>query len=137
MADGYHGVDAAASWRGASIYGELYYHTDDPVVAAGASASVKQIGANGQVGYFPPIPWVEEHVEVVGRVQYIDPNIGVNQPAPDSGSRELDGANPTWGNLFFDRGHDLEVQATYEIRNETKPCLAGQSRAQCPGATRS
>jgi hypothetical protein len=138
----YYGVDAAAWWRGASIYGEFYYHTDDPIVATGASASVKQIGVNGQVGYFPPIPWVEEHLELVGRVEYIDPNVSVKQPASDSGSRELDGANPTWGylglvfggNLFFDRGHDLKVQATYEIRNETKACLAGQSGAQCAGA---
>jgi hypothetical protein len=139
----YYGVDLAAWWRGASIYGEFYYHTDDPVVASGvdASARVKQIGANAQLGYFAPIPWVEEHLEIVARAEYIDPNITVKQPAPDSGSRELDGANPTWGyvgfvfggNLFFDRGHDLKVQATYEIRNETKSCLTGQSGAQCTG----
>jgi hypothetical protein len=140
----YLGADLAAYWHGVSIYGEFYYHVDEPLVTSGpdATALVKQIGANGQAGVFPPLPWVREHVEVVARVQYIDPDIGVRRPANDSGARDLDGSNPTWGyvgfvfggNLFWDRAHDLKLQSTYELRNETKLCLEGQSGDGCTGA---
>jgi hypothetical protein len=140
----YVGGDISAYWQGASIYGEAYYHVDEPLEATGpnAAALVKQMGFNGQAGYFLPIPWVREHLELVGRVEYIDPNIGVETPQNDAGERDLDQSNPTWGymgfvvggNLFWDRAHDLKLQASYEIRNETKRCLAGQTGAACTGA---
>jgi hypothetical protein len=99
------------------------------------------MGWNVQAGYFPPLPFTREHLEVVARVHYIDPNIGVKNPANDNGARDLDQSNPTRGyrgyvfglNLFVDRGHKLKLQASYEIRNETKRCLEGQSGNGCTG----
>ncbi len=140
----YFGADLAAYWRGASLYGEFYYHVDVPVFTTGpnAAAEVKQLGWNIQAGYFPPLPWVKEHLELVGRVEYIDPNIDVKKPTNDNGARDLDQSNPTWGfmgflfggNVFLNHEHTFKLQANYEIRNETKPCLAGQSGSKCTGA---
>lgn len=139
----YVSADAGVWWHGASLYGEFYYHVDQPVTTAGPNVTteVRQMGWNVQAGYFPPLPFTRQHLEIVGRVHYIDPNIGVEKPANDNGARDLDQSNPTWGytgyvvglNLFLDRGHDLKVQASYEIRNETKRCLEGQSGDGCTG----
>lgn len=140
----YVGADLGAWYRGASLYGEFYYHVDDPVETMGpnATARVRQLGWNVQAGYFPPIPWVKEHLEIVGRVEYLDPDMDVKKPANDNGARDLDASNPTWGFMGFQVGlnyyvfhsHWLKAQATYEIRNETKPCLDGQSGSACTGA---
>lgn len=139
----YVGADLGAWWYGASIYGEVYYHVDEPLITSGPNATtmVKQLGWNVQAGYFLPLPWVREHVEIVGRIQRIDPNIGVTQPANDNGARDLDQSNPTWGymgfvlgaNVFLNHDHDFKLQASYEIRNETKRCLEGQSGDGCTG----
>jgi hypothetical protein len=140
----YVGADTALYWEGASLYSEFFYHVDQPLFKTGPNATteVRQIGWNVQAGYFPPIRWVKDHVEAVARVEYIDPDIEVKKPTNDSGSRELTGANPTWGytgylfgaNLFYDYGHRLKLQGNYEIRNENKPCLLGQTGSQCTGA---
>jgi hypothetical protein len=139
----YVGADLAAYWHGASLYGEFYYHVDEPTDAgmAGSSARVKQLGWNVQAGYFLPLPWVREHLELVGRVNYIDPNIDVKQPTNDSGARDLDASNPQWGymgflvglNYYLFHTHFLKAQASYEIRNETKRCLLGQMDPNCTG----
>lgn len=137
----YVGADLAAYWYGASLYGEFYYHVDEPTDAMGSAARVKQMGWNVQAGYFLPLPWIREHVEVVGRVEYIDPNIDVKVPANDSGARDLDQSNPTWGymgflvgaNYYLFHTHQLKAQLNYEVRNETKRCLAGQMDPNCTG----
>lgn len=140
----YIGADLGAWWRGASLYGEFYYHVDDPVEATGpnATARVKQLGWNVQAGYFLPVPWVKEHLEIVARVQALDPNIDVKTPANDNGARDLDASNPTWGFMGFQFGanyylfhsHTLKAQVAYEVRNETKRCLEGQTGSGCTGA---
>jgi hypothetical protein len=142
----YVGGDTAFYYEGASLYGEMFYHVDQPLFKTGPNASteIKQVGWNVQAGYFPPIPWVKEHIELVGRVEFIDPDTEVKKPTNDSGARELTGANPTWGytgilfgaNIFHDYGHRLKLQTNYEIRNETKPCLEGQTGSQCTGAVK-
>lgn len=139
----YVGADLGAWYRGASLYAELYYHVDDPITTVGPTAGtqVKQLGWNIQAGYFPPLPWVEEHLEVVARAEYIDPNIGVKTPVNDNGARDLDQSNPTWGymgflfgaNYFLNHAHTLKAQLHYEVRNETKRCLAGQVDPSCTG----
>ncbi|MFT3766079.1 MAG: hypothetical protein QM820_11265 [Minicystis sp.] len=139
----YIGADLGAWWRGASIYGEVYYHVDDPVAATGpdATSRVKQLGWNVQAGYFLPLPWVREHLELVARVEYLDPNIDVKTPANDNGARDLDASNPTWGFMGFQLGanyylfhsHTLKAQVIYEVRNETKRCLEGQMDPNCTG----
>lgn len=140
----YVGADLGLWWRGASIYGELYYHVDQPTETTGpnASARVKQIGWNVQAGYFLPVPWVKEHLEIVARAEHLDPNVDVKQPANDNGARDLDASNPTWGFMGFQFGlnyylfhsHALKAQLVYEIRNETKRCLEGQADPNCTGA---
>jgi hypothetical protein len=140
----YVGADLAAYWEGASLYGEFYYHIDDPIAVPGSPLGqrVKQVGWNVQAGYFPPVPWVREHLEAVARVQFFDPATDVVHPNGDSGSRDLNQSNPTWGyvgyvfglNYFFNHRHTLKAQVSYEIRDETKPCLQGQTEPNCTGA---
>jgi len=139
----YAGADVAAYWEGASLYGEFYYHVDDPIPVPGAATGqrVRQLGWNVQAGYFPPLPWVREHLEAVARVEFFDPNTDVLHPTNDSGARDLDQTNPTWGymgyvfgaNYFLNHKHTLKAQASYEIRNETKQCLLGQTLPNCTG----
>lgn len=150
----YIGGDAGAWFQGASLYAEIYRRTDKPsCVAAGEKGTACPAGAvppapitgegwNIQLGYFPHLPWVHDHVEIVGRVQRFDPYVEVTEPGADAGERELDQSNPTWGymgyvvglNVFpLSWGHNFKVQASYEIRNETKRCLAGQSGKGCTG----
>lgn len=139
----YLGADLAAYYRGASLYAELYYHVDDPLTTVGPSATtrVRQMGWNVQAGYFLPLPWVREHLEIVGRVEQFDPNMDVKAPVNDNGARDLDQSNPTWGymgflfgaNYFLNHSHTLKAQVSYEVRNETKRCLAGQVDPGCTG----
>lgn len=150
----YVGGDIGVWWQGASLYGEIYRRTDKPnCVAAGDKgtpcargvvppAPITAEGWNIQLGYFPHLPWIHEHIEIVGRVQRFDPYVEVKKPGADAGERELDQSNPTWGymgyqvglNVFpLDWGHNLKVQASYEIRNELKKCLAGQAGNACTG----
>ncbi len=139
----YAGADLAAYWEGASLYGEFYFHTDVPMPVPGQMLGlrVRQLGWNVQAGYFPPLPWVREHLEAVARVEFFDPATDVLHPQNDSGARDLNQANPTWGylgyvfgaNYFLNHKHTLKAQATYEIRNETKQCLIGQTLPNCTG----
>jgi hypothetical protein len=150
----YYGADVAAYWEGFSFYAELYHRTDrsdcsaDPTAPSSCPtgttppAAVTAAGFNMQAGYFPPLPWVREHLEVEGRVERFDPDIEVTTPGADSGSRDLTQANPTWGYVgiigglsvfLFERGHDLKLQTSYEIRDETKRCLEGQTGNACTG----
>jgi hypothetical protein len=144
----YVGADLAAYWEGASLYGEFFYHYDDPIAVTDPTTMmpakgqrVVQMGFNVQAGYFPPLPWVREHLEPVVRVEYFDPNIDVKTPTNDSGERDLTGANPTWGylgyvvglNYYLNHRHTAKAQLSYEIRNETKQCLKGQMLPNCTG----
>ena len=77
----------------------------------------------------------------MARVEQFDPYIEVQHPGLDAGERDLDQANPTWGYLGYSSGstcfrlwgHNLKLQASYEVRNELKRCLAGQSGGGCTG----
>jgi hypothetical protein len=137
------GGDIAAYWQGASLYGEIFYHVDNPIAVPGTPVGdrIRQVGANLQGGYFLPLPWVQEHVELVVRVEFFDPATDVTHPNGDSGSRDLNQSNPTWGylgyvlgvNYFLDHRHTAKAQVSYEIRDETKPCLLGQVEPHCTG----
>jgi hypothetical protein len=136
------GADLAAYYQGASLYAEFFYHLDDPIPFMGTTgARVLQIGWNVQAGYFPPLPWVREHLEVAARVQSFDPNVDVKHPTADAGERDLTGSNPTWGyigyvfglNYFLNHRHTVKAQASYEIRNETKQCLSADMPPNCHG----
>lgn len=137
------GGDLAAYFRGASLYAEVYRRVDTPIDAAKAGVKVTATGLNVQVGYFAPIGWVERHVEVVARFQTFDPFTQTKHPPnADPSERDLDSTgNPSWGyrgfvggvNVFPNERNDVVFQASYEVRNETKPCLVGQSGATCTG----
>jgi len=150
----YVGGDVSVWFEGASLYAEIYRRTDRPNCADDASkgplcptgtsapAPITAEGFNIQAGYFPHLPWIHEHVEVIARVERLDPYVEVTQPGADAGERDLDQSNPTWGymgyvfglNLFpLSWGHGLKLQGSYEIRNELKRCLQGQSGSGCTG----
>lgn len=142
----YLGADLGIWFRGASLYAEYYHRDDRPTpgdaaVAAGVTAKVTAEGFNVQVGYFAPLPWVEEHLELAARVHRFDPNKQIKQPNADPGARDLDQSNPLWGyqgytlgvNVFPRASHELKLQASYELRNETKRCMAGQTGSGCTG----
>lgn len=137
----YVGADLAAYWHGASLYGEFFFHYDDPYPddMGVTGARVVQRGFNVQAGYFLPVPWVREHLEAVARVEYFDPNIDVK--VPNLGDMDLTGSNPTWGymgyvlglNYFLNHKHTAKAQLSYEIRNETKKCLQSDMQPNCHG----
>jgi hypothetical protein len=137
----YLGADLGFWWEGFSLYAEYYHRKDQPVDTTPDAQGVTAEGFNAQVGYFPPLPFVREHLELAFRVQRFDPDKEVPNPGGDSGARDLDQSNPTWGYLgltfglngYADRGHHLKMQASYEMRNETKRCLQGQSGDTCTG----
>jgi hypothetical protein len=134
------GADLAAYWEGASLYGEFFYHVSTGY-APNNNPPITQLGWNIQAGYFPPIPWVREHLEVVARVQFFDPY--TQQTAPEAGTTQLSQTNPEQGymgyvfglNYFLNHKHTLKVQASYEIRDQTKQCLQGETLAKnnCTG----
>ena len=137
------GADLAAYFRGASLYAELYHRTDTPIDTAKAGVKVTAEGLNVQLGYFAPVGWVERHLEVVARFQTFDPfKQTKNPPNADPSERDLDSTgNPSWGyrgfgfgvNVFPEGRNNVVFQANYEVRNETKPCLTGQSGPTCTG----
>lgn len=108
---------------------------------------VKVVGYNLQAGAFLPLRWFEDHLELVARHQSLDPNTHVSQPD----SFDLTATNPTQGYQTIELGvnwflgglrpkapragaaHNAKIQATYEIRNETKKCMAGQTEPGCTG----
>jgi|GEM_PF-3392777 len=170
----YLGVDLAAFWYGASLYAELYDRRDRTLEArapvTGLSGDsllgicrrrakpgddpnamgidvVHAQGYNVQLGAFPPLRFLDQHIELVARHQFIDPNTKVAQPD----GFDIDATNPTQGFRSFEFGvswyiaglrpdaprqgaaHNAKIQASYEFRNETKKCMAGQVEPYCTG----
>jgi hypothetical protein len=131
------GADLAAFWEGASLYGEFFYHVDSGYKLNNnpAPPTITQIGWNVQAGYFLPVPWVREHLELIARVESFDPWKEVTQP--DGGAVQLSATNPEQGymgyvfglNYFLNHRHNAKVQVTYEIRDQTKQCLMGETLA--------
>lgn len=139
------GADLGLWWEGASLYAEYFRRTDRGDNSQPANPPpITSEGFNVQVGYFPPAPWTQEHLEIVGRFERFDPFVETKTPGHDAGERDLDQSNPTWGyqgyvfgvNVFPTKVHDVKLQASYEIRNETKKCLQGESGAGCTGFIR-
>jgi len=137
------GADLAAYWEGASLYGEFFYRVDTGYAlnSMPAPTNIKMLGWNVQAGYFPPLPWVREHLEVALRMEQFDPAIEVTQP--DGTAIQLSATHPEQGymgylfglNYFLTHRHTAKVQVSYEIRDQTKQCLQGQSLAMnnCTG----
>lgn len=133
----YLGADASFLWRGLSLYGEFYQRKDEPEDQEARDAKVPVVTARGfnvQAGYFVPAPYVEEHLELVARLQQLDPNLEVKDPP---GRDDLTTANPSQGfrglgvgiNWFIRGNHLAKLQAFYEFRSELKKCLPGQRKA--------
>lgn len=132
------GADGSFIWHGFSLYAELFYKQDRPEDAAAEAAGVTKVTAQGfnvQAGYVPPLPYAEEHFELIARFHQLDPNKEVKEPPPRD---NLALSNPVQGfqgigfglNWFAERSHAGKLQAYYEIRNELKKCLQGQRNAQ-------
>jgi hypothetical protein len=130
----YLGADASFLWRGLSVYGEFYQRKDDPEDQAARDAGVQVVTARGfnvEAGYFVPVGYAEEHLQLVGRVQQLDPNREVKYPTPRD---DLTTTNPSQGfrgygvglNWYLRGTHFAKLQAFYEFRNELKKCLTGQ-----------
>lgn len=170
----YLGADLAGYWHGVSLYAEVYSRkdrgldvVDSPSGRSGSSLlgicerapkatdtpdTIEQVqakaeGYNIQLAGFLPLDWFEEHIELVARHQYIDPNTKVENPD----GYDIDATNPTQGFRSFEFGlnwfidglradylhpggaHNAKVQISYEIRNEVKECMTGQEQPNCTG----
>ena len=134
----YAGADGSFIFQGASLYAELYYRRDAPENQAATDSGIAEVtafGYNVQAGYFPPLPYARDHVEVAVRFQRFDPNR--EQSEPPKGD-DLTSSNPVQGfqglgfglNWFAHRGHGAKIQAYYELRNELKKCMSGQRNAE-------
>jgi hypothetical protein len=135
----YVGADASFLFQGFSLYGEYYQRKDTPDSdAPDTQTTVTAQGFNVQAGFFLPVTYVRDHIEVVGRFQRFDPNKQAKTVAPHD---DLNSANPTQGfqgvgfglNWFARRSHAAKVQASYELRSELKKCLDGQKEPNCTG----
>lgn len=134
----YVGADASFLFHGFSLYTEFYRRQDTPEDDAARASGVTKVtalGFNVQAGFFPPVTYARDHVEVAVRFQQFDPNQETKEPG---GGDDLTISNPTQGfrglgfglNWYAHRGHGAKVQTFYELRNELKQCLAGQRTAE-------
>jgi len=105
------GADLGVWYAGASLYGELLFAEDRSVQTP--SSVTRSLGLNVQAGYFPPLPFMREHVEIVGRVERLESRTERPLSAPQI--RET--TTLTWSaglNFFVDRGHLLKMQIFYQ-----------------------
>jgi hypothetical protein len=134
-----YGFDAALfTTFGLSAYGELYWRFTDETDYH-AAPSTESFGWLLQAGYFVPLPYVRDHLEIVARVQDFDPSTclsrGVTemaQSASDCGIRGIASATPeiyrdyqhtvafTGGLNWYQFGHGFKIQTTYTMNNEYK-----------------
>ena len=133
-----------ATGEGASLYGELFYHVDQPAL----QSRPERDGARSSRSAGTCRPATSRRSlgrastsSSSARVEYIDPDIDVKKPANDSGARELDGANPTWGYIGFLFGRNLfwttaTPQAPGELRDPQRDQALprGADRRKCTGA---
>jgi len=131
------GADASFIFQGASLYAEFYYRRDTPDGSTESAnlPRVTALGFNVQAGYFPPLPYARDHLEVGFRFQRLDPSREQKEfPLGD----DLTASNPVQGfqgigfglNWFAQRNHNTKVQAYYELRNELKKCAPGERKPE-------
>ncbi|MFO0625071.1 MAG: hypothetical protein U0325_05590 [Polyangiales bacterium] len=125
------GADVYFTGWGASLYGEFYFRDTEETDTA-SRPTTQSLGWLAQAGYFIPHPALRNHLEVVARVQQLNPSDCFTRtraagtcdirPYP-SHTREnyRDFMNTTalsFGVNWYQLGHGFKVQASYTIFNE-------------------
>jgi hypothetical protein len=123
----FFGADLTLRYGGAFLYAE-YMRANRNFLTQQAGVDRYAEGWNVQAGSFlPGHAYLRQHVEVVGRVEYFDPQTAAfpedaDQILPNSpgggpaSQREQGQYNIIGGVNWFLRGHDLKIQASYTHR---------------------
>ena len=131
-------ADLWTAWQGIFVYAELFRMDRDFRIPDGATSDEVDpdrygFGWNVQGGFFIPVDYLEEHLELAGRVEYFDPETAVDEdraselvpqvagsgPARPSGATQAH-TNYVAGINWYFRGHDLKLQANYTHRDEAE-----------------
>lgn len=137
------GGDLLFAWHGVSLYGEVF-RMDRNYVDDEANPDFHGFGYNAQLGFFIPAPYVEERLELVGRVEEWDPQrardadreaelrptSAGNGPAQSSGNQAV--RNYAAGINWYFRGHDLKLQANYTHRDQLENTVQSAGSADIP-----
>lgn len=111
------GGDLQFAWNVLSIQGEFLYGTH----AFDAGGDYHEIGGYGTLSAFIPLPWVKDHVQLVGRFGQSEPNdqvVGSNAGSASTATREYTvGLNLYW---FPSPGpfNDVKLQAAWSHFDE-------------------
>jgi hypothetical protein len=126
-----YGADITFRWQGLFVYGE-YMRANRNYRTLQAGVDRYAEGWNAQFGYMIPAPYLRNHLEIVGRVEYYDPEtaafgsdrVGLLPRGPGGGpasSLRLQGQqNYTGGINWYFSGHDLKLQVNYTHRRATE-----------------
>ncbi|UQA59667.1 hypothetical protein [Polyangium aurulentum] len=105
------GADAGVWYAGASLYGEFYFRSRQ--YGEPFPSLLHLAGWNVQAGYFPPLPFLREHVEIAARVE----SFSRYEEFPTDTPPIRDTTWFAWSaglNFFVDRGHALKMQVSYK-----------------------
>jgi hypothetical protein len=137
------GGDVLARWHGVSIYSEVF-RMDRDFEADLLNADFGAFGYNVQLGFFVPAPYVEEHLELVGRVEEWDPARAhdpdraaeLRPTAAGAGPAQTGGTQATrsftGGLNWYFFGHDLKLQANYTHRQALENTVLSAENAEIP-----
>ncbi len=138
------GADLLAAWQGVFVYGE-YYRFDLDYARDETSVDHRGEGWNVQAGVMVPAPYLREHLEVAGRVEYWDPQtardaererellspVAGSGPARPGGSTQATRSYVAGVNWYF-TGHDLKLQANYTHREGAEPWELSAENPEVP-----
>jgi hypothetical protein len=126
-----YGFDLTFRWHGLFLYGE-YMRANRNYRTLQAGVDRYALGWNAQFGYMIPAPYLRNHLELVGRVEFYDPETaafpddveGLLARGPGGGpasSLRLQGQrNYTAGLNWYFSGHDFKLQVNYTHRRATE-----------------
>lgn len=136
------GADVYFSGYGASLYGEFYFR-DTAETDTMTNPNTQSLGWLVQAGYFIPVPALQNHLEVVARVQGFDPSGCYTRTQGESCGVRIASSQSrevyrdfmltrayTFGLNWYQLGHGFKVQAAYTINTEHR----GVSADTRPGA---
>jgi hypothetical protein len=121
------GGDLTLRWYGAFLYGE-YMRRNRNFRVADSGVDQFAEGWNVQAGLMIPAPYLRNHLEVVARVEYFDPESAAREEDEDSIVPRGPGGGPATqlrlqgqynyvaGLNWYFRGHDFKIQANYTHR---------------------
>lgn len=125
-------TDLFFAWYGFSLYAD-YHRANRNFFSDEAGADQYAAGFNAQIGYFIPAPYVDEHLEIVARVEQFDPRTAAREEdAPDllpvsplggpaaGSAAEQEQLGIHGGINWYFAGHDLKLQTQYVHRIGTE-----------------